>query len=186
MLTEMQKHAARFHGSESIKRQRTGLRRLRTSLATLCETASDADALTLEQACRIVARMAQDTADDIREADRIRKQWVARRESAAQALLRLPATSSANIVALLHAAHLNYEIKLLFDNANDLGWASAAQNARADAIADLTHRYASGDLELDVFMARLDTTMAEGRARHADLIATLTTLAVSQQLEAAA
>lgn len=187
MLSEIQKSMARFDGGKPLAARRSHLRRLRTSLA---EVRGDAgmdtqDHHVLVLAASVLNRALARLENDIHEARAIKRTYDQRHAAAFKTLATLPAVAVADVIAL---AELDRQIghpRMLLDEIQRHGWGYTAAQLRRTAIDGLAHSCASGTEPVDLLVEKLRAALPAAAAKHADLIRTINTLAVAEQLQRA-
>lgn len=186
MLSETQKHMARFHGDRDTRTRRSHLRRLRTSLAELrTDGVPAADCDTLRDAGRVLDRLLAALENDIHEARAIKRTWDTRLATATAALNTLPAESVADLVALAALAREIGSPRDLIERIEAYGWNYTARQLRRDALASLAHRCAGETGPVDLWTEKVRAALPAAADKNADLIRRINPLAVAEALHAA-
>lgn len=187
MLTPMQQSSARFDGGKPLAMRRSRLRGLRTALGDLHNqpTGSDSDKQDLLRGMAAITSILAELETDIAEAKRIKRAYDQRHAAAAEALATLPAATVAEVIALAELDRQIGSTSMLLADVESYGWNYVAANMRQSAVAGLAHRCASDTNAIARCVEHLRGGLPAAAERRADLIRSITTLAVAEQIQRA-
>lgn len=188
MLTGIQKSRARFDGGQEQSNRRRHLRQLRTSLFNVRSDAAlqPDDHASIAQTLRVLDRLLSEVQADLAAAKNIKRDWD-KHVSLAYALLdAIPLAGVADVIALGELARELGSPRLLLEDIEHFGWHHKAGSIMNESLATLSRRCASDQKDPAEFVATVRAAMPAAAAKHADLIRQITTLAVAQQMDAAA
>lgn len=188
MLSEIQKSRARFDGGKPLATRRSRLRGMRTTLAELRDEAActDANKEDLYKGIRAISRILDETETDLNEAKRIKRTYDHRRAAAFEALATLPAAAVADIIALAELDRQLGAPRMLLEDIESYGWNYMAAQLRRTAIDGLSQRCASDfTVSVEQCVETLRAALPASAAKRADLIQTINTQAVAEQMQRA-